>query len=407
MSLKIGILPFSWHCSRGFTPSVFALGKTLTMAGPVAFRCASTKKEAPVVPVSRPGVAFAKPLHGATGAPLQTSLASRIPSFPLSKELVPTLLPRAGVPQLSALFSFADALRTLKTSTQEELIYEAEPHRLYFIACFCAAFVFSVYALTFLENTGSNAVKLYKENPENLPHRENLALLAGRLGVTLVLFAIPAAFVFFFVQFPLRLVRRMYFLPGPVEHVRIVAHPLLPGRPSPVYTIPLENLTRHQKAKVWTGRGFYGTLDNNTFFFRLKEKGRMATWVVDRKGFFWVDGRVQDFLFGKESVREAEAGVSYDQKHGLAAQDLKRKKERLRKELGVGWQLKMQAQIMREDLLAVGKAVKGLGPKALLPQLPGAADTPLSPSTDADSALVTPHTTPAKPPSATPPSAKP
>ncbi|ODQ78380.1 hypothetical protein BABINDRAFT_29196, partial [Babjeviella inositovora NRRL Y-12698] len=280
----------------------------------------------------------------------QNSLASRLPKFPLGKETIPTLLPKPGVPQLGPNCSFADAIKILKTLKHEELIYEAEPHRLYFIACFCAAFVFAVYGLTFVENTGTNAVKLYRENPECLPEDENKMMLAGRLGVTLAMFSVPACAVLFFVKFPLRLVRRIYYLPGPVEHVKIISHPMIPGRPTPVYTIPLEKLTRHQKSKVWTGRGFYGTLDNGSFFFRLKEQGKRATWIVDRKGFFWVDGRVYDYLFGKESLKEAEAGISYDQKHALASRDLKKKKEQMRKELGVAWQLKMQAQIMKEDI---------------------------------------------------------
>ena len=68
---------------------------------------------------------------------MQTNdLKDRIPKFPLGKENVPTLLPRPGVPQVGKNFTFRQVIGILKNKTQPELIYESEPHRLYFLMCF-------------------------------------------------------------------------------------------------------------------------------------------------------------------------------------------------------------------------------------------------------------------------------
>ncbi|CAH6723326.1 hypothetical protein CLIB1444_14S01574 [[Candida] jaroonii] len=289
------------------------------------------------------------------GEKTQTNeLKDRVPKFPLGKENVPTLLPRPGVPRVGKDHTFRQVITILRNKRQEELIYESEPHRLYFLACFCFGLTLLVYAIVLGEWAVFQANKDYEENKEEknevLKKREwFLNVLKNSIFCGIML---GASYAFF--TFPQRLVRRMYYLPGPVEHVKFTSYPLLPGRPTPVITIPLKHLERKHQARVWTGKGFYGTSDSSLFFFTLKEineSGKtVKNWVVDRRGFFWSDGRVFDFLFGKETLAESEAGIPYDEQVGILNKELKKKKEKLRKEHGRFWNFKLMAKEVSNDI---------------------------------------------------------
>ena len=188
-----------------------------------------------------------------------------------------------------------------------------------------------------------------EENIEPVRKREWALQFLGLSSMGFVAFGAA----YFFSLFPTRLIRRMWYLPGPVEHVKFTTYPLLPGRPTPVYTVPLENMVRRHKARVWTGKGFYGTADNSMFFFVLKEKGGKS-WVIDRKGFFWGDGRVFDFLFGKETLAAAEAGIPYDEQIGIMHREVKKKKKQLRDEHGIFYKWKLGAQDVKQDVKLLG-----------------------------------------------------
>lgn len=304
------------------------------------------------------------------GEATQTNtLGDRIPKLPLTKENVPTLLPRPGVPRVGPKLLFRQVIHILKSKTKPELIYEAEPHRLYFLACFCCAVVFAVYGLVLLEFAWFLASKDYDENKEELSEPLRKRQFAKQL-VGYSLLGLLALFMSYHIAtFPTRLIRRMWYLPGPVEHVKFTLYSLIPGRPTPVITVPLHGLARKHQARVWTGKGFYGTSDKSLFFFVLKEISRKKTWIVDRRGFFWSDGRVFDFLFGKETIAEAEAGIPYDEQIGIVNREVKKKKKELRAKHGIFYQWKLGAQEAKLDLNKATNYVKTLrelkGPKSL------------------------------------------
>lgn len=305
----------------------------------------------------------------------KNDLKSRLPKFPLGKEAVPTLLPRPGVPQVGPKYSFRQVIQILKNKQQPELIYESEPHRLYFLMCFCCAVVFTVYGLVLLEYAYFQANKDYEENERELdgPLRKREWFISlvkySTLGAIALLAAMGVA------KFPTRLVRRMWYLPGPVEHVKFTSYPLFPGTPTPVVTVPLANLTRKHSSRVWTGKGFYGTADNSLFFFVLKESGaRSRNWIVDRKGFFWSDGRVFDLLFGKETIAEAEAGIPYDEQFGIVNREVDRQRKQLRAEHGFFYKWKIAAQDMKQDVLGASSYVRSLG-DSKTPKAPGRLGT--------------------------------
>ncbi|KAK6198792.1 uncharacterized protein RJT21DRAFT_98734, partial [Scheffersomyces amazonensis] len=298
------------------------------------------------------------------GESIQTNeVKERVPKFPLAKEIVPTLLPKPGVPQVGPKYSFRQVLQILKTKTEPELIYESEPHRLYFLTCFCCGIVFAIYGLVLGEYAWFQAGLDYEENVEEknevLRKREWVFSLLKNSIFSIVM--LTAAYGVF--RLPTKLIRRIWYLPGRKEHIQFTSYPLIPGRPTPVVTTPLENLTRRKTARVWTGKGFYGTADNSMFFFILREKlanGRSKNWMVDRKGFFWSDGRVFDYLFGKESVEEAEAGIPYDEQIGIINREVKKKKKQLREKHGRFYQFKIGAQDLKEDVSKATNYVKSL-----------------------------------------------
>ncbi|EGW35089.1 uncharacterized protein SPAPADRAFT_58234, partial [Spathaspora passalidarum NRRL Y-27907] len=203
------------------------------------------------------------------GETVQTNtLKDRVPKFPLGKENVPTLLPRPGVPQVGSKYTFTQVINILENKTKPELIYESEPHRLYFLTCLACAVVFAVYACVLLEWAFYMARTEYQENEELIVNEQ---LRKRQWVFSLMTYMIPSTimfgFAYFIGLFPTRLVRRMWYLPGANPHIQFTSYPLLPGKPTPVYTVPLANLSRKHTAKIWTGKGFYGTADKGFFFF--------------------------------------------------------------------------------------------------------------------------------------------
>ncbi len=288
------------------------------------------------------------------------TLTSRIPKFPLSKENIPTILPRPNVPRVGPHLTFSKLINILQTKTEPEVIYESEPHRLYFLICGCLGFIFGVYGLTFLDWSLHESYNIYLENSNNLIPFHNGLLFGGRVSISLLIFLIPGFCCWLCTIIPSRLIRKIVYVPNLNNKVFIQfsTHPIIPGRATPIYTIPLDNLVRGKKTKVWTGNGFYGTADRSTFFFMLREKGKRLPWIVDRKGFFWGDGRVFDFLFGKESIKEAQRGVSYDQQLGIEMKKLADKKNELREKNGRLWHVKLMKEIVKDDIKDVKKMLK-------------------------------------------------
>ena len=285
-------------------------------------------------------------------------LKDRFPtSLKLSNEAIPTLLPRPGVPRASNTMPLKKMLYILKQKQEPELIYDAEPHKLYFVFCYCFALVFFIYAFNTYSIGSELVIGMYKDNDMSLDNLKLNLQLIMNFGIVALLTLGPLIAGSVFILFPSRLIRRMWYLPGKIEHIRFTTHPMIPYRPSPVITLPLSELSRHQRSRIWTNKGFYGTNDSSFFFF-IKEKGKKSPWIMDRKGFFWGDGRVFDVLFGKETIEQAERGEKFDEKIGKMIKKGKEEEKKLKKELGFGWRYKAQGKLMIEDLNKLKKIIK-------------------------------------------------
>lgn len=287
--------------------------------------------------------------------PLDNSLKNRLPKFPFHKEAQPTLIPKADTPRVSKNLSFRKLMTILKSYQEPELLYMAESHRLYIAACFALSFIVCYNIYDLLDRAIPAAIEEYKKNEEDYPPVRNAIKCLGNMGIVVAIAAVYTSAAICFAMVPTRLVRRLYYLPGAKEHIQFTTHPFLPGRPSPVITIPLDKVTIGNTSKVWTGQGFYGTANRTQFLFLLFEKGKFTPWIVDRSGWFWGDGRVWDVLFGKEPIDQAELGLSYDDMLKIREKEANQISRNLKQELGPAWKLKAMANLMKEDLQSAGK----------------------------------------------------
>lgn len=268
------------------------------------------------------------------------SIASRIPSFPLKSTTTLSHKPVVPSPADTPLRSM---MEILSQKFQPELIYEAESHKIYFLTCGALAVIFAIYGLTFIDWGYSAVWQLYKEDNDTL-------MLIGRLGLCFLITGIPFGIVYIALKFPTKLIRRIWYIPRPKPEIKFSSHPMFPGGKTPIYVVPLENIVRSQKAKVFTNNGVYGTVDKSTFFFLLKEtEKKLGYWIVDRNAWFWGDGRVFDVLFGKESLEDAMKGQSFSDKL-KQSNILKNDREKLRQEHGPFWQTKVAKESVKSDL---------------------------------------------------------
>lgn len=287
---------------------------------------------------------------------------NRVPKFPFHKDIAPTLIPKADTPRVGPSLSFKQLVYMLKSSTKSELLYMAESHRLYFLTSVALTVIVCYNLFDLLDRSIRSLIDEYKENPKDLDRRDNIVQAIQRGSLIGLMAGVYGLAAFVFATFPSRLVRRLEFVPGgpggAKEYLRIVAHPWFPGRPSPVYTVPVENLSIAKRTKVWTGDGFYGTAHRSSFFFFMFEKGRRLPWIVDRSGWFWGDGRVYDVILGKENIDVAEKGLSYDKILKLEQHYQKRQEAELRRELGPAWRLKAMGKLVQEDAERLRNAAK-------------------------------------------------
>ncbi|ODQ47797.1 hypothetical protein PICMEDRAFT_26639, partial [Pichia membranifaciens NRRL Y-2026] len=278
----------------------------------------------------------------------ENDLKSRFPaSLNFEKEAVPTLLPRPGVPAPNK-YPLARLYDALTKKTEPELIYEAEPHKLYFVFCYAFAMLFILYGLNAFNIGYGLAWGMYEGNEMKMNETQLTIQLVMHLAIVTTLASMPLLAGLAFILAPSRLIRRIWYLP-PVTFVRFTTHPLLPNRPTPVHTFPLGVLQKSITAKVYSGKGFYGTNDSSFFFF-LREEGNKIPFIVDRKGFFWGDGRVFDLLFSNDSIEKVESAKKIDEVYGDLIRERKNKEMQMRKELGFGWKTKAKAKLMKEDI---------------------------------------------------------
>ncbi|ODV83341.1 hypothetical protein CANARDRAFT_30110 [[Candida] arabinofermentans NRRL YB-2248] len=320
----------------------------LTPTSPVSEQSAETYEKLQVINRRIPGQAT------------QTNtIKDRFPSsLKLEKEAIPTLLPTPTSPAPSSL-PLSTLYSILSKKTKPELIYESEPHKLYFLFCSCFALVFFIYAINAVWIGNTLAYELFIENDMKVPQWQNITYYAARVsgialaGMTLLFLSLGFAFL------PSRLIRRMWYLPGNAEKeafIRFTTHPMLPSRPTPVHMVPVSHLRKAKRAKIYTGDGFYGTLDSFFMFFLFK-KGSRYPWVVDRKGFFWADGRVMDLLFSDDSIEAVENSKKIDEQYGDILKLKRENAAKMKKELGVGWKTKAKGKLMIEDLGKLKKLI--------------------------------------------------
>lgn len=289
----------------------------------------------------------------------ENDMSSRFPtSLNFEKEAVPILLPRPGVPAPNK-YPLARLYDALTKKCEPELIYEAEPHKLYFVFCYAFALLFIIYGLNAF-NIGYNlAWSMYADNDMKMGETQLNMQLVMHLSIVTILASMPllAGIAFLFV--PSRLIRRIWYLPPHSStglsrpdgeaFIKFTTHPLLPNRPTPVHTFPLGALQKSITSKIYSGKGFYGTSDASFFFF-LRENGKRIPFIVDRKGFFWGDGRVFDLLFSDDSIEKVENAKKIDAIYGDMIRERKHKQLELKKELGFGWRTKAGAKLMKEDI---------------------------------------------------------
>ncbi|ODV62002.1 uncharacterized protein ASCRUDRAFT_75233 [Ascoidea rubescens DSM 1968] len=300
------------------------------------------------------------------------ALKDRLPSsFNLKKDVIPNLLPRPGVPQPSSTMTLTKMFNILKSRNKPELIYESESHRLYFLIRLCVIFVFTFYAITFIKTSSEVAYEIFLQNNDKLSPSENLFYFGLKCLTNIVIFSVPLALIFLATVLPNLLVRRIYYIPSSLsinpkisskkvsndllsnELIKITSHPLIPGRPTPTYTIPLNDLTRSRKARIFTNKGFYGVLDKSSFLFFIFDKNRKLPWIVDRNGFFWGDGRIFDILFGKESIKEAEAAISWEDRYAAMNEKIESNKLKLKEKHGFLWRTKESFNLFKQDVKSI------------------------------------------------------
>ena len=286
-------------------------------------------------------------------------LKSRFPtSLNFEKEAVPTLLPRPGVPAPNK-YPLARLYDALTKKTEPELIYEAEPHKLYFVFCCAFALMFVIYGINAFNIGYKLAFGMYEDNDMKLNEFQQNLQLIMHLSIVTILASLPLLAGIAFLLIPSRLIRRIWYLPpigvnGQIRpdgqsFIKFTTHPILPNRPTPIYILPLGTLQKSLTSKIYSGKGFYGTNDSSFFFF-LREGQKRIPFIVDRKGFFWGDGRVFDLLFSNDSIDKVENSKKIDEIYGDMIRERKQKEIEMRKELGFGWRTKASAKLMKEDI---------------------------------------------------------
>ncbi|QPG74372.1 hypothetical protein FOA43_001699 [Brettanomyces nanus] len=288
------------------------------------------------------------------------TLQDRFPStWKFDLEAMPTLLPRPGVPEPNR-YPLAKMYQFLKSKKEPELIYEAEPHKLYFVFCYAFAIVFIVYSVNALVIGRQLTDRMYADNEMNLENwKLDLEYIMHGV-IVMVLGLLPLSVGFGFLWLPTRLIRRIWYLPagaGRGAYIRFTTHPLLPNRPTPIRIMPLGSLQKSITARIYSGKGFYGVNDSSFFFF-LRESGKKLPFIVDRKGFFWGDGRIFDLIFSNSSIDEVESSKKIDEVYGDMLKERRAKQQELRKQYGFGWRTKAAGKLMLNDISKI-KSILG------------------------------------------------
>lgn len=290
--------------------------------------------------------------------PQENSMDARFPTtLKLEREAMPTLLPRPGVPEPNK-YPLAKLMNALESKTEPELIYEAEPHKLWFVFCYCFALVFMMYGINAFSIGYEIAFGMYNDNEMGLRELHKNLQLALHLVIVTVLSLLPFCAGVAFIFAPTRLIRRIWYLPRESlntarldgkSFVQFTTHPLLPNRPTPTYTMEIGEIQKSITTKVYSGKGFYGTNDSSFFFF-LRPNNSRIPFIVDRKGFFWGDGRVMDMLFSNDSIDRVEQSKKVEVVYAEMIRENKEKELELKKEYGLGWRQKAQFKLMKEDV---------------------------------------------------------
>lgn len=214
---------------------------------------------------------------------------------------------------LNKNLTFEKAINVLKSKRKEELIYHIGSQKLYCTACFCFAITFLVYGALLLEYGTYKSNKEYNENTDQLEDVLRKRVWAKTFGFYSFLGSTMFGFAVFFIWLPFRQIYKIWYVPGPIEKIKFqIYSPFLKYRKEHVTC--LKNIRTNPNTNVWTGKGPYGVSDNALFFFNLVEKlenGATKNWKVNRRGFFWYDGRIFDYLFGKKSLLDSKLGILY------------------------------------------------------------------------------------------------
>lgn len=208
---------------------------------------------------------------------------------------------------------FSTKMAALLAKAAPEQIYSYKPGKLITFGAYSLSFTFILYGASFADWSLTTSSGLYKEESEE-PKKDlkwyenaNVAFL-GRSAGSVLLSVIPFTLAAVALYIPTRIVTKMHYIPDKIPKCKVTTRTLFNGEKSK--TIPLRNLRRHEKSRVFTGIGEQGVEDRGSFSFSLMDKGAPffdKVYIVNRSGKLWgSDGRFMDALFGGESITQLE-----------------------------------------------------------------------------------------------------
>ncbi|KAH3668570.1 hypothetical protein OGAPHI_002324 [Ogataea philodendri] len=273
-----------------------------------------------------------------------------------SKEIDARLLTQTDAPEPSR---FTTKKMFALLSAEPTLIHESRRSRLYTILSLCFGACFLVYGINVFYIGREMSLRIYNENEDELTPVKNKLRYAGHLSLVVVASTLTALCGVGLIMLPSKLVNKMWYLPGAASKapsVKFTTHSFIPYTAKELQ-MPITNIKKNRFAKIYTGVGAYGT-DDTLFIFWLKQKGSRIPWLVDRKGYFWGDGRVFDLLFNDVPADPFERAEKIDQTY---SEILKKKREeglKIKREQSSVWRNKSAGHSMAQDVEKIIKATE-------------------------------------------------
>ncbi|CDO95795.1 unnamed protein product [Kluyveromyces dobzhanskii CBS 2104] len=208
---------------------------------------------------------------------------------------------------------FSTKMAALLTKAVPEQIYSYKPGKLITIGSYSLSLTFLLYGASFADWSLTTSTDLYKEEAEETKvdakwYEHAKVAFLGRSAGSVILSIIPFTLAVIALYIPTRIVTKLHYIPEKIPKCKVTTRTLFNREKSTI--IPLRNLRRHEKARVFTGVGDQGVEDRGSFSFSLMDNQASffkKFYIVNRSGKFWgSDGRFMDALFGRESITQLE-----------------------------------------------------------------------------------------------------